>query len=151
MFRVQRTLPAKVRYAENAVRPLEFDGVVPVSRLPRLREMVPDQEIDTLPPVSAQLQTTRSKDGGAQLNGRVQGCLCLRCQRCLQPLRWAFDFDLVLRLVRSEADEKRLLDHCEPLLLEDDWLPLHQLIEDEILLALPMAPAHPAGDCPPVV
>ncbi len=151
MSGVQRTLPAKVRYAENAVRPLEFNGVVPVSRLPRLCELVSVEEIDTLPPVSAQLQTARGKDGGAQLHGRLQGCLSLRCERCLQPLRWAFDFELVLRLVRSEANEKRLLDHCEPLLLEDDWLPLHQLIEDEILLALPMAPAHPAGNCPPTV
>lgn len=144
-----RILPAQVRFADNAVRPLEFDGLVPVSRLPRLCEMMLTKAVGALPPVTAQLRTGRAEDGGAQLRGRLRGCLNLRCERCLQPMDWPFDFELTLRLVHSEADERRLLDHCEPLLLEDDWLPLHQLIEDEILLALPMAPAHPPGDCPP--
>jgi len=147
---LQRMLPAQVRFAYHAVRPLEFNGVVPLSRLPRLRELMQADAVDTLPPVAAQLRTEHAKDGGVQLSGRVQCCLSLRCERCLQPLDWPFDLELALRLVRSEADERRLLDHCEPLLLDDDWLPLHRLIEDEILLALPMAPAHSAESCPPL-
>lgn len=132
------------------MRPLKFDGVVPVSRLPRLCEMMQVEAVDALPAVTAQLRTGRAEDGGAQLSGRLHGCLSLRCERCLQPMEWPFDFELRLRMVHNEADERRLLDHCEPLLLEDDWLPLHRLIEDEILLTLPMAPAHPGGDCPSV-
>lgn len=145
----RRILPARVRFAEGSARPLEFDGPVPVSRLPRLCGMIPAKAVDALPPVAAQLWTGRAEDGGMQLHGRLRGCLNLRCERCLQPMEWPFDLAMTLRLVHNEADERRLLDHCEPLLLEDDWLPLHQLIEDEILLALPMAPAHSRGDCPP--
>lgn len=142
-----RVLPAKVRYPETGVRPLVFDGVIPLARLSRLRAARFDQS-DSDGAVTVHLETGRADDGGGQVEGRLRGSLTLRCERCLQALNWPFDLAVTLRLVRSEDEERRLLDHCEPLLLEDDWLPLHALVEDEILLALPMAPAHPAGDCP---
>jgi uncharacterized protein len=49
-----------------------------------------------------------------------------------------------LRLVGSEAEERRLLRECEPYLVEDDVLPLQEIVEEEALLALPIAPRCPA-------
>jgi uncharacterized protein len=42
--------------------------------------------------------------------------------------------------VHSEAEERRLLHDCEPLLVEDDTVPLHEVVEEEVLLAIPIAP-----------
>lgn len=67
----------------------------------------------------------------------------LTCQRCLQPYQQTIEIDRRLRFVRDEAEAEAL--DAE---LEDDVLALprsldlRELIEDEILLALPLVPRH---------
>ncbi len=39
-------------------------------------------------------------------------------------------------------------DRYEPLILTDEQLSLSKLIEDEVLLSLPMAPMHEPEECP---
>jgi len=121
-----------------------FHGVVPLAKLSRLAQIALTADA----PVQVSLQTHREAAGGTHLIGTLRGGLSLRCERCLQPLDWSFELDVNLRLVRSEAEEQRWLERAEPLLIVDDELPLHTLIEDEILLALPMAPAHAPAGCP---
>lgn len=143
MSGTDRVLPARVRCAEGGSRLLTFDGVVPLAKLSRLAQIA----LTATAPVQVSLQTQCQADGGTHLIGTLRGGLVLRCERCLQPLDWSFEIDVNLRLVRSEAEEQRWLERAEPLLIEDDELPLHALIEDEILLALPMAPAHAPAGC----
>lgn len=67
----------------------------------------------------------------------------LTCQRCLQPFEQALSVDTRVRFVRDEAQAETL--DAE---LEDDvlalprWLDMRALIEDELLLALPLVPRH---------
>jgi uncharacterized protein len=73
----------------------------------------------------------------------AQGDVWLTCQRCLQPFQQALTIDTRVRFVRDEAQAETL--DAE---LEDDvlalprWLDLRTLIEDELLLALPLVPRH---------
>ena len=69
------------------------------------------------------------------------------CERCAATYDWSFDIDVDWRLVESEAEEQRLLAECEPVLIEDDWLPVRQLIEDEVLLAVPVMPVCERNTC----
>jgi uncharacterized protein len=78
----------------------------------------------------------------------LRGTLVLQCQRCLQPMVMHLDVDSVFELRDGLADDVLLQDD-----LEDDsrdYLPasraldLVSLIEDEALLALPLAPKHAA-------
>ena len=52
-----------------------------------------------------------------------------------------------LRLVNSESDEQAVLEQDDPYLVQDDQLPLRDLVEDEVLLALPMLPRCPDPGC----
>jgi len=45
-------------------------------------------------------------------------------------------------LVNSLEQADRLASDCEPLILEDDKISLNELVEDELLLALPDFPRH---------
>ena len=146
MATVPHILPARVRFRETELTRWRIEGIVPLSRLARLSSV--SLEPTDAQPVSVCLYGRRADDGGAMLEGTLCGDLALRCVRCLESIRWVIDLSVRLRVVRSETEERRLLDQCEPLWLEDDWLPLHALIEDEILLELPMAPKHPEGSCP---
>jgi len=71
----------------------------------------------------------------------------LTCQRCLQPLAMTMTLDRRLRFVVGESQAEAM--DAE---LEDDvlalprWLDLRELVEDELLLALPLVPRH--DTCP---
>ena len=40
-----------------------------------------------------------------------------------------------------------MLQDCEPVLIEDDMLQLHEALQDEVMLALPLV-AYCSGGCP---
>ena len=80
----------------------------------------------------------------------VQGVLSMQCQRCLGPMKWAFELQRSLLLVRSEQDfpEDELEEDAFDAIEVGRELDLLQLLEDEILLALPIAPRHESCDLP---
>jgi len=49
-------------------------------------------------------------------------------------------------VVGSEAEASRVADDMEPLVLADDRLQLATLVEDELIVSLPMAPRHESID-----
>lgn len=84
------------------------------------------------------------------LHLEVQGVLSMQCQRCLAPMQWAFALQRSLLLVRSEQDfpEDELEEDAFDAIEVGRELDLLQLLEDEILLALPIAPRHESCDLP---
>lgn len=87
------------------------------------------------------------------LSFKLQGEVWLTCQRCLQPVAIDLtdDYDIALlnddsqiRLIDEEQDHL-LLDEVIPTQALEPMLPLQKLVEDEILLKIPMAPKH--DDC----
>ncbi len=81
--------------------------------------------------------------------------LRLRCQRCLGEVTWQVDAPIALALVRAASESDRLglvqvhgvADHLDPLSVGDEPISPLDLIEDELLLALPQVPRHQPGDC----
>lgn len=133
-------IPQRVKASAAVARGSIWQGSIPVAKLPRLASALIDGE----GVLEVTLEAGRDAAGAPRLKGRIEGRLGLECQRCLQPFRWPLSLDLDLRLVGSEAEEKRLLHETEPLLVEDDSLPLQAVVEEEALLALPFAPRCPA-------
>ncbi len=73
----------------------------------------------------------------------------LECQRCLQPMTQALQVDRAFRLVRGEAEAARLDEELEDDVLElPPRLDLHALVEDELILALPLVPRHESCPAP---
>ena len=74
--------------------------------------------------------------------------VALQCQRCLQTVAQTLVVDRRLRFVRSEAEAERLDETSEDdVLVLSPRLDLHALVEDELILALPLVPRHD-GPCP---
>jgi len=123
--------------ASSAIqREAGFAGTILVERLPRLVASLaaPTGRLDV------RLQLGREPARPPFLRGTVRGELQLQCQRCLETFAWPLQASVDLRLVENEADEARWLQDYEPYLIEDDRLPLHAIVEEEVLLALPLAP-----------
>ena len=69
------------------------------------------------------------------------------CQRCLSPYAETLDIERWFRFVNDEDAANAEDDECEEDLLV--WSPkfnLHELVEDELLMGLPLVPMH--GTCP---
>ncbi len=73
--------------------------------------------------------------------------MALICQRCLEPAVLGLDTECDVGFVASDEAAKNLPRNYEPVILDDEALDLHELIEDELLLALPAVPMHPMGTC----
>lgn len=119
-----------------------FTGDLALNQLPRLApQLAEDSGV-------LQVDLAAEKDGGgAWLRGTIKGDLQLVCQRGMHPMPWTCALQTELRLVHSEADEEKFLKDSEPYLVQDDVLPLRDLVEDEVLLALPMLPRCDDPDC----
>ncbi len=85
------------------------------------------------------------------LHLQAQTHIPLTCQRCLGPADTHLTVDRWFRFVADEATAEAEDDDCEEDLLALEPRPnLHELLEDELLMELPLVPMH--EQCPvPVV
>jgi uncharacterized protein len=82
-------------------------------------------------------------EGRTTVDVRVEGTAVLQCQRCLQPCAIALDESAPVAIVRDELDD--VPGGYEPFVGMPEQLSLAALIEEQVLLALPLVPAHEAG------
>lgn len=81
------------------------------------------------------------------VSGELKAKLPLICQRCLEPYLFVVDQLSTLAWVRSEQEAERLPLRFEPYLVDTNPLILNDVIEDELLLALPQIPMHEQSTC----
>lgn len=141
----KRPLPLHAKVSSALNRDARYQGVIPVSRLPRLVDVVEDASGE----LDVQLEIRRDATRVPKLEGRVRGALTLVCQRCLKPFAWPLDAAIDLRLVFNEEEESRVLKDAEPLLIEDDTVHFHAVVEEEVLLILPYAARCADEHCTP--
>jgi uncharacterized protein len=70
----------------------------------------------------------------------IEGVVMLQCRRCLQPCECAVDDSAQLMIVLRDTDE--VPEEYEPVLGLPDELSLAEIIEEQVLLAMPLVPAH---------
>lgn len=119
-----------------------FTGQLPLSRFKRLGASLAERDGT----VSFDLDFDRDAFGSAYLRLRVDTALSLQCQRTLDVYSQPISLDQHLGLIRTESDEAGLLPEYEPLLVSaDGQLDLVDVIEDELILALPLVPTSPGA------
>jgi uncharacterized protein len=129
----------------------KLSGDWPVSDFPRLRDaLYADRGA-----LHYELEGVPEERGRPALHLAVRGTLRLTCQRCLGAL----DYDLRARssllLYASDAELDESSDDAEgpEKVVGGKEMTVHDLIEDEVLLSIPIAPRHEqctarAGDAP---
>lgn len=139
--------PARLDIAAFIAEGTELRGDWPAAELSRLdASQSPPQ--DTMPSaLSWRAQGERVAVAGAEpeqwLHLSAHGDVWLTCQRCLQPFQQSLAVDAKVRFVRDEAQAEALdAELEEDVLALPRWLDLRTLIEDELLLALPLVPRH---------
>lgn len=123
----------------------ELRGNLPVSGLARLQDCL----YDGAGSVEFQLAGGHDAEQRPILSLNINGLLHLQCQRCLRRLDYPLQVSNTLLLVRrGENLADVVADPDAPDYIEASTeLDVAGLIEDEILLSLPLAPRHAQGEC----
>jgi uncharacterized protein len=91
--------------------------------------------------IEFRIEGGRDQSGFSVLRIAVKGSLMLTCQRCLDQLDWPLLSDTTLRLVKSQKEIELAEDEVDRVLASRS-MDVAQMVEDEILLAMPMVPRH---------
>ncbi len=118
----------------------KLQGAWPVAGFPRLRDALRTDE-GTL---QYDLSGVPRERGWPALRLRVGGTLQLVCQRCLGALEFQLNLDVSLHLAATQAvvDVGPLEAEGPEWIVASREMPVRDLVEDEVLLALPLAPHH---------
>ena len=139
------TLPAVVDVWRMVSARRQFEGSLPLSAFARLRDSLLDAEGE----VRYALEFGRDAGNQAFVEVRADAELPLLCQRTLERYLHRIRLVQQLGLVTSEAQESALPEHMEPLLVpESGELQPADLVEDELILALPVVPMNPDSTLP---
>ncbi|OUD12473.1 YceD family protein [Thioflexithrix psekupsensis] len=80
------------------------------------------------------------------IQGWIRALLPMICERCLQPVDYVLTASTALMVLRPGQSEDQVPDEFEALLLTQMPVSLLSLVEDELVLALPIIPKH--DQCP---
>lgn len=115
-------------------------GVWPLGDFARLRDLLAADAGE----VAYELEGVRDERGRPSLRVKVRGTLQLRCQRCLEamPFEVQVDETLVLAATLAEIHAEPADAHAADRVVASKQMPVRDLIEDELILAVPYAPRH---------
>ncbi len=118
-----------------------FTGALPVAGLPRLAGLLATDGGS----VAYRLEFGLDELGTRYLALEATASVRLLCQRTLEPFDATLQVAQRLGLIADEAEEAGLPPRHEPLLVQGP-LRLAEVIEDELLLALPLVPVRPGSE-----
>ena len=121
----------------------ELEGSVPLKQFKRLRPLL----VDDTGAVAIVLNFDIDELGVPFVAGSIETNLALVCQRCLGRYDFPVDKDFTLALIKSEKEAESLPLRFEPYLVETNPLILNDVIEEELLLAMPQIPMHDRSEC----
>ena len=134
-------LPERIDPPRLAERGGRLCGHLSLARMERLKASLCDGEGT----VFIDMRFQRDEQGRDMAVGHVTARLPVRCQRCLEAMEIAIA--TAVRLAFTDAEgETPPPDGYDAAPLVGDTISLSDLVEDELMLALPMAPMH--EDCP---
>jgi uncharacterized protein len=122
----------------------EISGEVPVAELARLQDVLESPQGI----LSYAVRGGVDNQGSHYLDIGVTGRCSLLCQRCLKGLDYQVQIDTRL-LLREQPSLDAMGDEEEEFdsILADTHLDVLNMLEEEIVLSLPIAPKHETGAC----
>jgi uncharacterized protein len=137
-------MPTEIDAFELTRAGLSLEGCAPVGSLGRLSSLLASQDGE----VAWQIDGWRQRDAAGveqlHLRLRANATVGLPCGRCLGVVHWPLAIDRGFLLAANEAQAAQLDDTEEDLdvLVASRQFLVMELLEDEVILALPPASSH---------
>ncbi|CAK0740334.1 23S rRNA accumulation protein YceD [Gammaproteobacteria bacterium] len=122
---------------------MEISGSYPLAALERLAPLLHQAEGE----VAFRLHFSKDREGRRLVTGQVAARLVLVCQRCLAPTWFPVEREVLLGIVANLAAADQLPAELDPLVVADT-LSIREMVEDELILELPVVAMHEIDQCP---
>ena len=137
-------LPKQIDPIKFAKQHAQLNGQLSLHDLPRLQEIC-DQK-NNIAEITLEFNQDTSRI--YFISGKIKANLNLICQRCNSVMPYEMNISFLLSPVISEERAKNLPKKYEPVFMQDDLVSVYDMIEDEILLALPLVQKHEKCELP---
>ena len=142
---MHQQLPKEIdpfRYAQSG---LKLAGELQVSKMPRLSGALHHDD----GVVSVEMHFDVDETGTPYLRAKFTASLTLICERCMEAMLLPVTAECLLAIVQNEHKIEGLAEQYEPWLIDsNEPVKISSLVEDELILALPLVPRHDF-DCLP--
>ena len=116
------------------------DFTIPLAELPRVSHELSEADGEA----RGNVRFSRER-GQAVADLDVSAAPEVVCQRCMQPMRWPIKVKSRIALVSDYDAADRVREGLEVFLVEADSVSVRDLVDEEILLALPHVARHEEG------
>ncbi len=128
---------------QAAVRGVTVSGVLKPLDLKRFRPLLADDE----GAISAQFSFSRDEENRYLMRVSVEADVVVACQRCLEDLPEHLSCDSTLAIVWTDEEAAHVPRQMEPLVVMETPSNLWDLVEEELILALPPFSYHDTDEC----
>ncbi|CAM5233727.1 MULTISPECIES: YceD family protein [Pseudomonadaceae] len=140
-------IPPHIDPRKLADRAASLQGELSLSQLQRLAESLEDDQ----GVVRASFAFGRDEQRTVVIHSQLDVDVKMICQRCLEPVVLPIHSECDYAVVNEGASSQHLPKGYDVLEVGEDPLDLLALVEDELLLALPIVPLHDPEICQPPV
>ena len=137
-------LPRLVDHYKMANQAQELEGSIPLSEFARLRAGVSGDEGE----VHLRLAFSKNDHNRTHVSGKAIAAVTLVCQNCMSEFTLGLNAEIDVEIVADETELSSLDDEQDGVVSAERVVALTQLVEDELILAVPMIPRHSEVDCP---
>lgn len=140
---ISKNLPVEVDPFALAKKGATYHSMIALSDFSRLKALLAEDKGQ----IEVALRFMQESHLPATMQGKISGTLVLTCQRCGSPMDYTMTACPELRIVVTDEQAKNLSRGEEALVTQGGEVNLMELVEDEILLNLPMIPRHKEEEC----
>lgn len=132
----KQSIPRIIEPRKFAHHGVALTGDIPALDMPRLAEVA------SVKVVNVDLCFSLGERKERLLTGSVSASTQMQCQRCLKPVNVDISCDVSLAIVWNEEKAKELPGCYEPWIVEEDEADLYGILEEELLLNVPLVASH---------
>ena len=136
-------LPSTLDVRKAAARGVSISGALKPLDLQRFRALLAGDAGQ----IQASFAFSRDEEGRSVVRAVIRAEVAVICQRCLRPMPLAFGSDSTLGIVWNDDQARHLPKHLDPLIVTEEACDLWQVVEEELMLALPPYSYHAENDC----
>ncbi|MCX2973115.1 hypothetical protein EYC87_05880 [Halieaceae bacterium IMCC8485] len=136
-------LPNTLDVRKAAARGVSISGALKPVDLPRFMALLANDTGE----IMAGLAFSRDEENRAVVAVEFEAKISVICQRCLQAMPLSMTGDNSLGVVLTDEQAKHLPRHLDALIVPEESCNLWELVEDELILALPPFSYHDTEDC----
>ena len=136
-------LPSTLDVRKAATRGVDVKGTLKPLDLQRFRGLLADDS----GAIEAVLSFSRDEENRYLVAVSVVVEVQVICQRCLEPMALLVAGENTLAIVWTDEEAAHLPRHLEPLIVNEEAYSLWDVVEDELILAMPPFSYHDLADC----